>query len=88
MPPVTKGHSGQVNDDRCLSVPQLSATATADGFESYWNGDAIKAETSHCRWLGDGLSFKRREMVTHLAARFIYWSLRPVFLASANFAMF
>jgi len=34
MPPVTKGQSGQVHDDRSLSVPQLSASATADGFES------------------------------------------------------
>ena len=41
MPPVTKGQSGQVLDNRSLSVPQLSATATA-GFESYWNRDMIK----------------------------------------------
>ena len=49
MPPVTKGQSGQVHDDRSLSVPQLSATATADDFESYWNSDIIKDETSHFR---------------------------------------
>jgi hypothetical protein len=34
MPPVTKGQSGQVYNDRSLSVPQLSASVTADGFES------------------------------------------------------
>jgi hypothetical protein len=27
----------------------LNATAIADGFESYWNGDIIKDETSHGR---------------------------------------
>jgi hypothetical protein len=32
MPPVTNGQSGQIHDDRSLSVPQFSATATADGF--------------------------------------------------------
>jgi hypothetical protein len=58
MPPVTKGQSGQVHDDRRLSVPQLSATATADRFESYWDSDRFKEETSHCRWLGDGLFFQ------------------------------
>src|SRR5215472_14070230 len=34
-PPVTRSQLGQVSDDRNLSVPELSATATADGFESY-----------------------------------------------------
>src|SRR6516162_7517512 len=54
MPPVTKGQSGQVHDDRSLSVPQLSASATADGFECYWKSDTIKYEVSHCRtdWIG------------------------------------
>src|SRR6516225_10130038 len=49
MPPMTKGQSGQVHDDRSLSVPQLSASATADGFECYWDSDRFKDETSHCR---------------------------------------
>src|SRR5262249_55059624 len=49
MPPMTKGQSGQVHDDRSLSMPQLSASAAADGFESYWNSDTFKDDTSHCR---------------------------------------
>jgi hypothetical protein len=49
MPPVAQGQSGQVYDDPSLPVPQLSAPATADGFESYWNSDIIKNETSHGR---------------------------------------
>jgi hypothetical protein len=49
MPPVVKGQHGQVRDDRSLSVPQLSATAVADGFESYRDSDIFKKQTSHGR---------------------------------------
>jgi len=55
MPPVTKSQSGQVLNNGSLSVPQSSATAAAGGFESYRNRDMIECETSHDRWLGDGL---------------------------------
>ena len=48
-PPVTKGQLGQVPDDGSLSVPELSATATADGFESNRDSDIFKEQTSHCR---------------------------------------
>ena len=34
MPPVTKGQSPQVHNDRSLSVPQFSASATADGLKA------------------------------------------------------
>jgi hypothetical protein len=46
---VAKEESGQVDDDRGLSVPLLNATAIADGFESYWDGDTTTGETSHYR---------------------------------------
>ena len=83
MPPVTKGQSGQVHDDRSLSVPQLSASATADGFGMALkaNGIVIDLKTK-LLIVGDsvmGCFSKRREMVTHFPARFIYWLLRSVF---------
>jgi hypothetical protein len=46
---VAEGQSGQVDDDRSLSIPEVNATATADGFENYWGSDTITEETSHCR---------------------------------------
>jgi hypothetical protein len=70
MPPVAQGQSGQVHDDASLPVPQLSATATADSFESDWNCDIVENETSHSRRLGDGLFLKRWETVTRLPTRF------------------
>jgi len=74
-PPVTKGQGGQVHDDWSLSVPQLSATATG-GFESYWNRDIIKDETSHCRWLGDGLFSSSAGKWWRISRRgFINWLL-------------
>jgi hypothetical protein len=44
---VAKCQSGQVDDDRSLSVPQLNATAMGDGFENYWVSDTFRDETSH-----------------------------------------
>jgi hypothetical protein len=45
---LTKGQHGQIHDDRRLSVPELSATTIAAGFESCWDCDTFGDETSHC----------------------------------------
>jgi hypothetical protein len=67
---VTQGQSGQVHDDRSLSVPQLDATATADHFENNWGSDIFTEETSHCRDSVMGCFIRRRGMVIRLPTRF------------------